>query len=199
MKSFSYFCAVSIFVPLAVACSSETEPKPQKDVNASTPAGSGDGSSGGGTGTGAPDPKTFCDRTCIAADQPRCDDWAADHSDAFIAAFETCGDNPACITPLLESAPVNERQALFAKAYCTPCSDVTTPSCVDDFWKADGPGDTLRWASDARLDDIEAQCFPELAKNAGKLTASVMCGLSFSTCKLGVLQQEATVVCRTQK
>jgi hypothetical protein len=193
MKLFSYVYCAMIAVPLSVACGSADEGA-ARDANASTPPPAASG--GGGGGGKAAEPGTFCSRTCIAADQARCEAWAADYSDAFLSAFETCGDNPACITPLLEAAPVNERQQAFAKAYCAPCTDVSTPSCVDDFWKPDGPGDTLRWLSDARLDAVEAECLPELAKNAGSMMASTLCGLSFSTCKLRTMKLDATVICR---
>jgi len=183
---------------LLAACSGTT------GGGGSEPGGSGNGASSGATAsdgtTPAPsDAGGFCARQCIEADQPACESWAKDLSDAFLLAFEACGDDPACIDPKLQAAALTDRQRRLADDYCEPCGGTSDPTCVDRFWTEDGPGDTLRMFSDEKLDEVESTCFPALSKNKGSLMAKEMCALSLSTCTLDFLKELGTVVCRTRR
>lgn len=180
MKSFFLF---SLFSFALVACSSSNEGT-STSSDATSPTGT--------------TPDGFCAKKCIAEDRDRCVDFAGRFSDAFLAAFDACGDNPKCLQPKLTSAPKTERQEKLAADYCARCAGSVTSedpeTCAAKFFTDDGPGEAVLSFSDARLDGVEDKCFADLKPG-------LACDLSFRTCVLPLLSEDlgATLVCRQMK
>jgi hypothetical protein len=169
---------------LAGCSSSSSDSGARSDVAGTSPTGT--------------TPDGFCAKKCIAEDRDECVAFAGRFSDAFLAAFETCGDDPSCLQPKLDAAPKTERQSALASDYCAKCAGGLTgedPStCAAEFWTKDGPGAAAASFSDARLDGVEEKCFADLKPG-------LACELSFRTCVLPLLQEDlgATLVCRTRR
>lgn len=151
-----------------------------------------------GTSPTGTTPDGFCAKKCISDDRDKCVAFAGRFSDAFLAAFDACGDNPACLQPKLDAAPRTERQEQLASDYCAKCAggikgdDPAT--CATTFWSKDGPGSAVASFSDARLDGVEEKCFAQLKPG-------LACELTFRTCVLPLLQEDlgATLVCRQRR
>jgi hypothetical protein len=177
-------CLSLLFVLSLLACSGADRNDTSTSSNATSPTGT--------------TPDGFCAKKCISEDRDECVAFAGRFSDAFLAAFDACGDDPACLEPKLDAAPKTERQQKLAADYCAVCSssvgapDPTT--CAAAFFGTDGPGAAVESFSDARLDGVEAKCFPELKPG-------LACELSFRTCVLPLLQEDlgATLVCRQRR
>lgn len=183
MKSFTLF---SFLIVSAVAgCSSSADSGTSSNVDGTSPTGT--------------TPDGFCAKKCIADDRDKCVAFAGRFSDAFLAAFEACGDNPACLQPKLDAAPKTERQEKLATDYCAKCAGgalgVDPATCASTFFGDDGPGSAVMSFSDARLDGVEEKCFAQLKPG-------LACELTFRTCVLPILQEDlgnATLVCRQRR
>ncbi|HEY8073974.1 MAG TPA: hypothetical protein VIF62_07690 [Labilithrix sp.] len=175
-----YFASFSL---LALACSS----KPGASQ-------SSDGTDPSTTGTS---PEAFCEQECIPDDHDKCMQFATRFSDAFLAAFEQCGDNPACVEPRLDAAPRTDRETKFANDYCAVCGGGN--ACAASFFQHDQPGGSVAQLSDARLDEVEQKCFPSLSPADGGIGAA-LCQADFATCVIPFLEEDVktTVVCRQQ-
>jgi hypothetical protein len=182
MKSLSFFSTFPLF--LLLACGSADPNGTATTSNATSPTGI--------------TPDGYCAKTCIAEDREKCLAFAGRFSDAFLAAFDTCGDDPACLQPKLDAAPKTERQKKLAADFCAICA--TGPAapdpaaCASDFFGESGPGSAVESFSDARLDGVEEKCFAELKPG-------LACELTFRTCVLPLLQEDlgATLVCRQRR
>lgn len=180
MKPFSLFSLLSFAL---VACSSSND-----GMSTSTSATSPTGTT----------PDGFCAKKCIEEDRDRCVAFAGRFSDAFLAAFDACGDDPACLQPRLASAPKTERQERLASDFCARCAGSVTSddpaTCAAKFFADGGAGEAVLSFSDARLDGVEEECFPNLRPG-------LACELSFRTCVLPLLQEDlgATLVCRQRR
>ena len=174
MKCLGLFSFLSL-VSLA-ACSSSAESGSSSSIDGTSPTGK--------------TPDGFCAKKCIEADRDKCVAFAGRFSDAFLAAFEQCGDNPACIEPKVDAAPKTERQKKLAADYCAICE------CDEAaFYAERGAGAPIKSLSDARLDTVEEKCFADLKPG-------LTCDLHFTTCIIPVLQEDlenATLVCRAYR
>ena len=92
MKSLGLLSFVSIVILTSLAgCSSSADSGASSSVDGTSPTGT--------------TPDGFCAKKCIADDRDKCVAFAGRFSDAFLAAFEQCGDNPGCLQPKLDAAP----------------------------------------------------------------------------------------------
>jgi hypothetical protein len=179
MKSFSLL-SFAVIATLA-ACTSSADSGTASNVDGTSPTGT--------------TPDGFCAKKCISDDRDECVAFAARFSDAFLAAFEACGDNPACLQPKLDAAPKTERQERLAAEYCAKCAGgiggEDPATCPGTFFGADGPGASIEPFSDARLDGVEEKCIA--ASKPG-----LACKLSFVTCLLPLVEEDlgARLVCR---
>ena len=141
-------------------------------------------------------PEAFCEKNCIPDDHDRCMQFATRFSDAFLAAFESCGDVTACIEAKLDAAPRTDRETKFATDYCATCGGGA--SCAAGFYQHDQPGGALAALSDARLDDIEQKCLSTLKNDAGGGLGADLCAVDFDTCVIPFLEQDAQTgtICR---
>lgn len=176
MNSSSLFSFVSVAVLVLVlsACGS-ADPGSSTSVDGTSPTGI--------------TPDGFCAKKCIADDRDACVAFAGRFSDAFLAAFDSCGDDPGCLEPKLDAAPKTERQEKLAADFCARCE------CESgSFFAKGGPGSAVQSFSDARLDAVERECFADLRPG-------LACELSFRTCVLPLLQEDlgATLVCRARR
>lgn len=180
MKSLGLFSFVS-FVSLVIigsiaGCSSSADSGASRSVDGTSPTGT--------------TPDGFCAKKCIPDDRDKCVAFAGRFSDAFLAAFEKCGDNPACLEPKIDAAPKTERQQKLAADYCALCE--CDPSA---FYAERGAGAPIESLSDARLDAVEEKCFADLKPG-------LTCDLTFTTCIIPVLQEDlaiAQLVCRAYR
>jgi hypothetical protein len=166
-------------------------------VACSSAGGSSQSSDGtnGGSATGV-SPEAFCDSQCIDADHDACMTFATRFSDAFLAAFEACGDDPGCIQPRLDAAKRTPSQDRFASAYCKACDDAD--ACLQTFWQHDQAGGPLAQLSDARLGVVSDTCLSKLDASGGAGMGKLTCELSLTQCELPILQEDLknTAVCR---
>lgn len=151
----------------------------------------------GGSATGVT-AEAFCASECIDADHDRCMTVATRFSDAFLAAFRACGDDPKCVQPRLDAAARTPAQDRFAADYCKACAgDV---ACVTTFWQHDKPGGSLAQLSDARLEEVGSTCLGKLASDAGSgdELQGALCQITFTQCALPLLQEDLknTAICR---
>jgi len=174
MKSF-LLASSSLFVIVLIGCSSAPESGTSSDADGTSPTGT--------------TPSGFCAKKCISEDRDKCLAFAGRFSDAFLEAFETCGDNPGCIEPKLDAAPKTARQEKLADDFCAKCECDSAK-----FFDEGEAGSTLLSFSDARLDAVEEKCFP-------RLKSGLTCGLSFGTCVIDFLKEDlgASVVCRARR
>lgn len=185
MKSFDLFSFLLLSSSLAfIGCSGADGAGTSTSANATSPTGT--------------TPDGFCAKKCIAEDRDRCVDFAGRFSDAFLAAFDACGDDPACLQPKLTAAPKTPRQDKLASDYCSRCAGgVAGPdpeTCATTFFGDRGPGEAVLSFSDARLDAVEEKCFEGLKPG-------LACELTFRTCVLPILREDlgATLVCRQRR
>jgi hypothetical protein len=185
MKSFTLFSSVSLVVVGVLAGCSSADSGASRDVDGTSPTGT--------------TPDGFCAKKCIADDRDKCVAFAGRFSDAFLAAFDSCGDNPACVQPKLDAAPKTERQEQLAADYCAKCAGgIGAPdpeTCASTFFGDGGPGAAVLSFSDARLDGVEEKCFAELKPG-------LACELTFRTCVLPLLREDladTTLVCRQRR
>jgi hypothetical protein len=174
MKSSSLFSFASFLVVGVVAGCSSADPGASSDVDGTSPTGT--------------TPDGFCAKKCIPEDRDKCVAFAGRFSDAFLAAFDACGDNPGCLQPKLDAAPKTERQEKLASDFCAKCG------CSTPFYAEGGAGASIQSFSDARLDGVEEKCFPELKEG-------LTCELTFATCVIPLLEEDlgATLICRQRR
>jgi hypothetical protein len=173
MNSSSLRIIVSVHLAVVVAACSSSPGTSQ----------SSDGTAPSATGVS---PDSFCKKTCIDDDYGRCMAFATRFSDAFLVAYEACGDNPSCIQPKLDAAQRTARQGTFAAAYCAKCDG--SSSCASTFWQEGNPGAGVLQMSDARLDDVTAKCLAGGVADAG--AQSLGCRADFDLCVLPFLEQD---------
>jgi hypothetical protein len=181
----SLYVALFSTAALAAACSSSGT---SQSSDSTVPADSATGAS----------PEGFCGRQCIADDHDRCIAFANRFSDAFLAAYEVCGDDPKCIEPRLDAAARTPRQLRFAGDYCKACEDGAA-ACVDAFFVHDHPGGTLAQLSDARLDVVDQTCMGKITAETGAAgLKKLTCNLDLTTCELPILEEDtkSTAICR---
>lgn len=141
--------------------------------------------------------ESYCTRTCLAADVDNCLGWASNHSDAFLRAYETCGNDVACLELEVTPAPRTAAATELARTYCARCADPGgTEACVAGFYDGQtGAGWAPLVYADAKLDEIGATCFADREEGKGSSLTLPLCQMDLNQCLKDRLPS-TRVICR---